>query len=155
LRELASLLAPDAHMLVGLYSERSRGDVVAARRFIAERGYAATAGDIRRCRQDLISANDARFAALALRSDFYVTGECRDLLFHVREQRFTLAAIADMLAALGLRFNGFLLTADVAARYAQRYPSDPGMENLQNWERLEAEFPSVFAGMYIFWLQKR
>ena len=155
LRELASLLAPDGHMLVGVYSERARSDVVAARAFIAERGYAATADDIRRCRQDLMAANDTRFSALASRSDFYVTAECRDLLFHVQEHRFTLPQISEMLDALGLRFNGFLLAPDVATRYAERYPSDPGMENLANWDRLEAELPGMFAGMYIFWLQKR
>jgi SAM-dependent methyltransferase len=155
LRELASLLAPDGHLLVGLYSERARGDVVAARSFIAERGYAARADDIRRCRQDLIAANDPRFAGLASRSDFYVTAECRDLLFHMQERRFTLPGIAAVLDALGLRFNGFLLPAGAASRYAKRYPSDPGMENLGNWERLEAEFPGLFAGMYIFWLQMR
>jgi len=154
-RELVSLLAADGRMLVGLYSERSRQDVTAARAFIAERGYASTAPDIRRCRQDLMSFDrGAPFSRLALRADFYVTGECRDLLFHVQEHRFTLPEIGKALDALGLRFNGFLLTPDLATRYAQRYPDDAGMENLGNWDRLEAELPDAFAGMYIFWVQK-
>ena len=154
-RELVSILAPGGHMLVGLYSERGRGDVVAARAFIAERGYVSTEADIRRCRQDLVSADGgARFSRLAMRNDFYVTAECRDLLFHVQEHRFTLPGIRECVGALGLRFNGFLLPPDVAARYAQRYPGDPGMEDLGNWDAFEAQFPETFAGMYIFWVRK-
>src|SRR5436853_268897 len=41
-------------MQLGLYSALARGPVRAARDFIAERGYGHCAGDIRRCRQDLI-----------------------------------------------------------------------------------------------------
>lgn len=152
-RELVAMLAPGGHMLVGLYSERSRQDVIAAKGVIADRGYGPTAHDIRRCRQDLMSAERAgQFSRLALRRDFYVTGECRDLLFHVEEHRYTLPGIRKMLDALGVRFNGFLLTPEVATRYAARYPTDTLMENLENWDAIEAEFPDTFAGMYIFWV---
>jgi len=154
-RELVSMLAPGGHMLVGLYSERSRQDVAAARAFIAEAGYAPTDPDIRRCRQDLLAADRAaQVDRLTRRSDFYVTGECRDLLFHVQEQRFTLPRIAEAIDALGLRFNGFVLEEDLARRYAEQFPDDPGMENLGNWDRLEALLPQAFTGMYIFWVQK-
>ena len=53
-RILLSLLRPGGIMHLGFYSEIARRDVVAARAFIAERGYAATPADIRRCRQDLL-----------------------------------------------------------------------------------------------------
>jgi SAM-dependent methyltransferase len=154
-RELVSLLAADGRMLVGLYSERSRQDVTAARAFIAERGYASTATDIRRCRQDLMSfERGAPFSRLASRADFYVTGECRDLLFHVRELQFTLPEIRRNLEALGLRFDGFVLDPQFAKRYAERYRSGTRLENLEDWEAFEVEFPDAFAGMYIFWVQK-
>ena len=154
-RELVSVLAPGGHMLVGLYSERSREDVLAARAFIAAAGYAPTDADIRRCRQDLLAADRSpRIDRLTRRSDFYVTGECRDLLFHVQEHRFTLPRIAEALDALGLRFNGFVLEEDLARRYAGQFPDDPGMENLGNWDRLEVLLPQAFTGMYIFWVQK-
>ena len=154
-RELVSVLAPGGHMLVGLYSERSREDVLAARAFIAAAGYAPTDADIRRCRQDLLAADRSpRIDRLTRRSDFYVTGECRDLLFHVQEHRFTLPRIAGAIDALGLRFNGFVLEEDLASRYAGQFPDDPGMENLGNWDRLEVLLPQAFTGMYIFWVQK-
>ena len=142
-------------MLVGLYSERGRADVVAARDFIAERGYAATADDIRRCRQDLMSCEDGRrFAMLASRSDFYVTSECRDLLFHVREHRFDLPRIGAILEALDLRILGFVHDDAVASRYRERYPADASMVDLAQWDAFERERPLTFAGMYIFWVQK-
>ena len=154
-RILVSLLASGGRMLVGLYSERSRRDVAAARAFIAERGYAPVASDIRRCRQDLMAfERGIPFAPLAARADFYVTGECRDLLFHVREHCFTLPEIRRDLDALGLRFEGFVTSPQLAAWLAERYAGRAGPEKLDDWEAFEAEFPDAFAGMYIFWVRK-
>jgi len=154
-RQLVSLLAPDGRMLVGLYSERSRQDVSAAKAFIAERGYAATATDIRRCRQDLMSFDHrAAFSPLAFRADFYVTGECRDLLFHVQDRHFTLPEIRSSVAALGLRFDGFVLEPHFRRRYVERYGSDGSLERLEQWQAFETECPEAFAGMYIFWVRK-
>ena len=154
LRALAAMLVPGGHMLVGLYSERARTDVVAARTFIAEHGFHATSDDIRRCREALIGERTDAFARLALRSDFYVTAECRDLLFHVQEHRFTLPQIGAQLDALGLRFEGFVLRPDVARLYAARYPNDAQMLDLASFDAFEAQFPHAFAGMYIFWVGK-
>jgi 2-polyprenyl-3-methyl-5-hydroxy-6-metoxy-1,4-benzoquinol methylase len=53
-RVLLSLLRPHGLMLVGLYSATARQSLAAARAFIAERGFRATAEDIRACRQALI-----------------------------------------------------------------------------------------------------
>ncbi|MDQ2917581.1 MAG: tetratricopeptide repeat protein [Pseudomonadota bacterium] len=154
-RELLSLLRPGGFMLLGLYSERARRSVVAAREFIAQRGYLANAADIRRCRQDLMSMNDGtQFGQLASIRDFYVTGECRDLLFHVQEHRFALPQIKEMLGRLGLRLIGFLLAPHVAKGYAARFPEDKAMTDLERWNTFEAEFPDTFAGMYVFWVQK-
>jgi Flp pilus assembly protein TadD/2-polyprenyl-3-methyl-5-hydroxy-6-metoxy-1,4-benzoquinol methylase len=155
LRTLASLLAPSGRMLVGLYSEKSRQDVVAARTFIAEHGYTTTDADIRRCRQDLMSVDrGARFSRLASRADFYVTSECRDLLFHVQEHRFTLPELRSMLAALDLRFDGFVLSPQLAARYQARRGSAAALDDVAGWEAFEEDFPDAFAGMYIFRVRK-
>jgi tetratricopeptide (TPR) repeat protein/2-polyprenyl-3-methyl-5-hydroxy-6-metoxy-1,4-benzoquinol methylase len=151
---LASLLRPRGLMLLGLYSEKARQSVVAARRFIAEGGYSANAADIRRCRQDLMSIEDGvRFKPLSMLRDFYGTGECRDLLFHAQEHRFALPQIQEMLGGLGLRFVGFLLEPAVANLYAERYPDDRTMTDLNRWDAFEAEYPDTFAGMYVFWAQ--
>ena len=154
-RTLLSLLKPGGMMMLGLYSELARRDIVAARHFIAGRGYAATAGDIRRCRQELMAIrDDGRFAQLRSRPDFFSTSECRDLLFHVQEHRYTLPWIRAMLDSLGLNFIGFNLGQDVLDRYGKRFPSDQSMTDLDSWNIFETENPDVFAGMYQFWVQK-
>jgi tetratricopeptide (TPR) repeat protein/SAM-dependent methyltransferase len=155
LRELLALLRPGGFMFLGLYSECARRDVVAARRFIAERGYASDAAGIRRCRQDLMSMeDDVPLKQVTSFSDFYVTSECRDLLFHVQERRFTLPRIKEILAGFGLDFVGFLVEPHVMKKYKERFAHDPAGTDLDCWNDFEAAFPNTFAAMYVFLVQK-
>jgi len=149
---LLSRLRPGGFLRLGLYSERARQDVVAARAFIAARGYRATLDDIRRCRADI--AREPRLAHLAERRDFYTTSECRDLLFHVQEHRFTIAGLQAMLARTGLRFIGFLLEPHVRHEYRRHFPEDAAAVDLARWDAFEADHPDTFRGMYRFWAQK-
>src|SRR5581483_4956363 len=103
-RILLTLLRPGGVMHVGLYSEAGRRDVWDARKFIAERGLAATPDDIRRCRQELL---DTPLASVTRFADFFMMSECRDLLFHVHEARLGIPAIKAFLAEHGVRFLGF------------------------------------------------
>ena len=157
-RQLLSLLRPGGLMLIGLYSETARHDVgriVAAREFIGQRGYAATASDIRRCREDLAAADGGRaFAPLTRFSDFYTISECRDLLFHVQEHRFTLPQIKTALGELGLRFVSFSLERDVFEQYRRRFPEDAMLTDLDRWHEFEIGSNNPFLGMYVFWVQK-
>jgi 2-polyprenyl-3-methyl-5-hydroxy-6-metoxy-1,4-benzoquinol methylase len=156
LRELLVLLRPWGFMRLGFYSECARQNIVAARSFIAEQGYAANAEDIRRCRQHLIAMDDGiRFRQLTLSSDFYGMSECRDLLFHVQEHRFTLPQIKEMLSESGLDFIGFDLEPSVLKKYNERFPDDKSKTNLDYWNIFEAENPNAFVGMYQFFVQKR
>lgn len=142
-------------MRLGLYSERARQTIVAARKFISEHGYRATADDIRRCRQDLLSLEKgAPFKPLTLLRDFFVTSGCRDLLFHVQEHRFTLPQINEAIGNFGLNLVEFSLAPRVIKRYTERFPEDKARTNLDYWNQFETEFPDTFAGMYMFWLQK-
>lgn len=155
LRELVSLVRPGGLMFLGLYSERARETIVAARSYIAERGYTADSPDIRRCRQDLMSPeHGTRFGQLTAFSDFYSISECRDLLFHVQEHRFTLPQIKELLGSLDLRFIGFLLKPPVINEYRKRFPDDEARTNLDHWNDFEAEFPGTFMGTYGFWVQR-
>ena len=153
-RALLNLLRPGGFMRIGLYSELARRDVVAARAFIAQNGYASTAGDIRRARQDLVGDPSGRFSRVPLLRDFYTTSECRDLLFHVQEHRFSLPDVQAMLAALELRFVGFLLDPHVARSYRMHFPHDRALTDLSAWNDFETRFPDTFTGMYRFWVQK-
>ncbi len=164
-RILLSLLRPGGFMRLGLYSETARAAVVEARKFIALQGFGANAPDIRRCRQALIEAASvtdaadantaARFAQLSSFRDFFGTSECRDLLFHVQEHRYTLPDLKSCFAALDVNFLGFCLEPGIAARYRERFPGDRTMTDLDCWQRFENENPRTFASMYQFWIQTR
>jgi SAM-dependent methyltransferase len=146
-RILAGLLRPGGVMKISLYSEAARRDVVAGRALIAERGYESSPDGIRHCRQDILTlarGGNAEMARLTQRNSFFTTSECRDLLFHVQEQRFTLPRIEAALAALKLDFLGF--------EFAGPAPRSPAP--LADWHRFETEHPQTFAGMYEFWVQK-
>ena len=150
-RELLKLLRPGGLMRVGLYSELARADIVAARQFIAERGFDATAADIRRCRQELLATP---LRALTRYPDFFSISGCRDLLFHVQEHRLTIPQIKEFLDGERLAFLGFELHAGALQDYRMRYPNDRAMTDLECWDAFERERPDTFAGMYQFWCQR-
>jgi len=154
-RILLSLLRAGGLMQVGLYSELGRRNIVGARAFIAARGYRATADGIRRCRQDIVAAEDAQVASVAQRDDFFTLSECRDLLFHVQEHRTTVPEIKSFLTANGLEFGGFFVDGTTRARFAARFPKPQAALNLDCWHVFETEAPDTFAGMYQFSLRKR
>lgn len=154
-RVLVDLLRPGGVMFVALYSDLARRAVVGARAQIAARGYTATAADIRRCRHEILALpDDDPLASLRSMRDLYNISECRDLLFHVQEHRFTLPQIKEALEHLGLR----LLTVVnelYSETYRKRFPDDPRMTSLDNWHLIEQEHPDAFAGMYGFWVQMK
>jgi SAM-dependent methyltransferase len=123
-RILVSLLKPGGVMQIALYSQIARRDVVAARTFIAERGYRPIPEDIRLCRQELLACEDGTpLRNVTLTSDFYSLSDCRDLLFHGQEHRLTLPQIARFLSDNGLRFLGFDI--DAAGRGIYSKPRTP------------------------------
>ncbi|HXW25809.1 MAG TPA: tetratricopeptide repeat protein [Xanthobacteraceae bacterium] len=155
-RVLLKLLRPRGLMHLGLYSETGRQHIVAARNFIAQRGYRPTAEDIRRCRQDLMTLDKATDRPNVTEQwDFFSTSACRDLLFHVQEHRMTLARIEAFLAAEGLALVAFAAEPPVAARYRERFPDDVAMTNLAHWHALEIDDARSFASMYLFWVRRR
>jgi 2-polyprenyl-3-methyl-5-hydroxy-6-metoxy-1,4-benzoquinol methylase len=154
-RILLSLLRPSGFMYLGFYSEVARRQVVKARQFIAAHGYESTPDGIRSFRRELQARDaDVELQNLSELPDFYSTSECRDLLFHVQEHRFTLDQIRSFIVETGLHFIGFELDRSVLDRYCLRFADDPFATNLRNWSQFEAENPDTFVGMYQFWIQK-
>jgi SAM-dependent methyltransferase/Tfp pilus assembly protein PilF len=151
-QRLAALLAPGGFMQVGLYSETARRDIVRARDFIARRGFAPTPEGIRAAREALRA--EPEFAAVASLRDFFGIHECRDLLFHVQEHRYTLEGIATLVAALGLEWIGLAVDPATRRRHAERFPDAAARHDPATWAAFEREFPDTFAGMYLFWLRK-
>jgi tetratricopeptide (TPR) repeat protein/ubiquinone/menaquinone biosynthesis C-methylase UbiE len=154
-RVLLSLLKPQGYMQVALYSEMARQQIVAARRFIAERGYGSGTDDIRRARQDLIAAAaDPLLKEVTEIGDFYTVSDCRDLLFHVQEHRLTLPQIGAFLREAGLQLLGFDLDIGLRGAYAVQFPDDKTMTNLEQWHIFETQHPGAFIKMYQFWVRR-
>ena len=154
-KALLAHLHPGGFMSIGLYSELARRAVVRVREQIARDGCPPTSSAMRAFRQQLLARRETSDDGhLTQSADFYSLSGCRDLLFHVSEQRFTLPQLADALRELELNLVGFILDQRVTARYAERFPDDPSATNLESWHRFEQEHPQAFAGMYQFWVQK-
>jgi SAM-dependent methyltransferase len=152
-RSLLALLRPGGVMHLGLYSEIARRPVVAARGFVADRGYRPTADDLQRCRQDLM--NSSLGNELGKLADFYSSSELRDLLFHVQESRLTIPQIKSFLIEQDLKFIGFEFSPQAMRHYSTifanaRWP----LQDLDRWHDFEVENPGTFTGMYQFWVQK-
>ncbi len=155
-RALLAMLRPRGIMLLGLYSEIARRDIVATRDFIAQRGYRPTADDIRRCRQELIDCADGTpLKNVTQLPDFFNVSECRDLLFHVQEHRLSVPEIAAFIAGNNLQFLGFELDPQTRRNYARRFPDDLAMTALEQWHSYEIDNPRTFINMYQFWVQKK
>ena len=149
-RALLSLLRPKGLMFVGLYSALARRTVIAARSFIAERGYCPTEEDIRACRQDLIAR-----AQVPPFNDFFSTSGCRDLMFNVMEHQFTIPQIKVFLDANHLTFLGFeQLPSGVLGQFQHQFSDAIAQRDLASWAAFEQVHPLTFARMYLFWLQK-
>jgi SAM-dependent methyltransferase len=155
-RALVSRLRPHGFMYVGLYSAIGRQRLVAARAFIAERGYQSTADDIRRFRQDFLASELEKPLRRYCRTmDFFNISGCRDLFFHVQEHRHNLAQVKAFLDDNGLDFLGFVLEPQELQRFYARFPGETVATNLELWQIFEAENPDFFSSMYHMWLRKR
>lgn len=154
-RELVALLRPNGFMRIALYSELARRQIVAVQKLVADTGYGRSASEIRRFRQEFLAHPDpALVRDIAAMIDFYTLSECRDLLFHVQEHRFTIPRIKAFLAANGLEFISFEVSQPARNRYAAQFPEDVAMTDLDRWHAFEEDNPHIFIGMYSFWVQK-
>lgn len=148
-RTLRRLLNPGGVMLIGLYSETARAGITVAQQEVRTCGWPPTLEGIRAAREQLraLPAGHPARDAMLLR-DFYSTGGCRDLLFHVQERHFTIGGIREALAELGLEFIAFDVPPHVRARYRALFGR---RQDLDCWETFEDLHPQTFLGMYQFW----
>ncbi len=146
LNALAGLLAPDGAMELGLYTESGRPEVAAAEQLRRDHAIPATPEGIRHLRRiirHLPEDHPARAARDGL--DFYSLSGCRDYLFHVQEHRFRLPAVADMIAAAGLRLTDIGLKHGDRADFKRRFGNE---SDLKAWHAYEEAHPGCFGSMY-------
>jgi len=153
---LTECLDPGGVMKIGLYSEHASAEVTAARELIRAQGMATTAKNIKDFRAGILESDpDNPLYPLRYSEDLYTLSACRDLLFHVQEQCFTLLRVERALASLGLEFIGFEHPdPGVRRRYLAHNPDDKILTDLAGWARFEEQNPQTFAAMYVFWCCK-
>lgn len=155
-RVLAGLLNEGGAMKIGLYSETARTSIAKIREIIAQRGLTGSIDDMRALRVDILedpAFDDVR--DVIRYGDFYNASTCRDLLFHVQEERVTIPQIREMLDELGLTFIGWEL-ADLGTvdDYRRAHPEDPAMTDLDAWHAFEQTHPRAFEQCYQLWCVK-
>lgn len=156
-RVLRGKVRPGGLMRIGVYAERSRADIAAARALIADHRLPDSPDGIREARR-LIQALPADHPARPVvgSPDFTSISGCRDLLFHVREHLTRLPRIGEALRGLDLELLGLQhLLPTAPALYRARFPDDPAQRDLDRWDALEAEHPRLFTGMYVVWARAR
>lgn len=158
LTELSKVLKPGGLMRLGLYSELGRAGVVSARGLITARGYAADSSGVRQLRREIMT--DGNLAPdlqglLSPVSDFWTTSDCRDLLFHVEEHRFSLLQIDEMIARVGLTFLGMEPRhGPDLLRFRAEFPAASSLRSLRDWHVFEQRHPETFGETYRFWLRR-
>jgi len=155
---LVDLLRPGGVMKIALYSEAARQDIVDGRLLISEKGYTSSHEDICKCRQEMIrmaEGGNSVMGTICNGRDFFSLSNCRDLLFHVQEHRFTVPQIQSALKDLKLNFLGFEIRDQAALRmFKETYPQKHALTSLPDWHDFERANPYTFRGMYQFWCKK-
>ncbi|MDP7540983.1 MAG: tetratricopeptide repeat protein [Candidatus Pelagibacter bacterium] len=154
LKVLLDLLEPHGFLKLGLYSEIARQHIVKAREFIKKKKFKNTIKDIRNCRELIFNEKkDPLLQKIFHSNDFYSTSSVRDLMFHVKEHRFTIPEISKMLKKLNLEFLGFLNLL-IKIKFSKFFPNDKKNISLDNWNQFEISNPDTFSNMYQFWVRK-
>jgi len=152
-RSLKNCLEEGGVMNIGLYSNLARKHIVKIRKELKQLEIGSDDNAIRSFRSDLMSSAEGHHKKIRTSSNFYSLSEIRDLLFHVKEHRFTIPEIKDCLAELKLEFCGF--SSGVNLRdFKQIYSDDKDLYNLEKWSQFEELNQNTFIGMYQFWCQR-
>lgn len=163
LKSLADLLSPTGVMKIALYSESARKQVITFRDLI-EKNKQQTGKELdqRLLRQALLMNQiPGQWSDIVKSEDFYSMSNCRDLLFHEQEHRFTPNKIANLLTKNQLEFIGMLPTSDALQAFEETFATQFGTvsltqhNTLENWDKVEQQHEDIFAGMYQFYCGKK
>ncbi len=150
---LTDCLKKDALMLIGLYSEKARENIANIRKNISSLKIKTEKKNIINFRKDIFENYNPKLDSIKYSPDFYSTSGVRDLLFHVKEHRFTIPKIKKIMKKLNVKFLGFEDTY-VLDRFKKKYDQLNDLYNLDKWEDFEKNNSRIFSGMYQFWCKK-
>jgi hypothetical protein len=140
-------------MNIGLYSALARYSVAKIRKEIKNLSVGASLSDMKSVRAKIISSGENEYEIIRSWSDFYNLSEFRDLIFHVKEHRFTIPKVKNCLEELGLHFCGFE-NERLVHNFRIFHPGKNDTYDLDKWHEYETRNPDIFSGMYQFWCQK-
>jgi ubiquinone/menaquinone biosynthesis C-methylase UbiE len=155
---LLGVLRPGGIMRMALYSDTARRNLDKAQKVIKDENYPAGIEGIRQFRKDYYETykDDAEMKDLINCRAFYNTSECRDLIFHVQEHRYTIAKLRELLQTHNLHFLGFRMHDQYFfTKYRNQNPDDLLMTKLDRIEQFEKENPQIFSNMYNFWVCRK
>lgn len=145
LKVLQSLIKDDGVMNIAVYSEVARPHVIAARYYIAKENMGSSAQNMRYMREVIMDHPDEVMRKCMSAGDFFTLSQCRDLIFHVQEHRFTIPKIKDLLERNNLLFLGFFdLSQYKVQQFQERFSDENAHQNLDCWEIFEKEQPDLF-----------
>ena len=155
LNTLRGLLETHGLLLIGLYSEKARQEVIRAKEFAIKNKFENSFAGIRSFREAIFKEKtDLLLQKVSRGRDFYSTSSIKDLIFHVQEHRFTLPQIFKILENLNLEFLGFC-DSEIKNQYSKLFPNDKKNISFNNWIQFEILEPLAFSGMYKFWVRKK
>ena len=151
-KALTDCLKPGGLMRIGLYSELARQDIVKIRKEINQQGIGSSGAEMKSFRNMIMKSDKDHHISVLSFPDFYTLSELRDLLFHVKEHRFTISDFKSQLDELRLKFCGFETNTVSHFKQTNTDPEDP--YDLDKWDTYEKANPRAFSAMYQFWCQK-
>ena len=150
---LTECLKKSGLMKVALYSARGRQDIAKVREEIEALGYETSDIAMKSFRNILINSGTDHYKSILQSRDFFSMSTFRDLLFNVKEHRFTITQIKDCMDKLGLKFCGFE-PVNIIEDFKSGFTNANDIYDLDKWDAYEEFNPRTFAGMYQFWCQK-
>ena len=151
---LKNLLKSGGLMKIALYSELGRKYVVKTREEIKEKSVGASNFEIKAFRNSITKLCKPHHYDLIKTVDFYDLSSFRDLVFHVKEHRFTINQIKNCLSKLSLEFCGFVVDDDIKQKFIFKNNNLNDLYDLEKWKNFEEEYTNTFPAMYQFWCQK-
>jgi len=141
-------------MKIGLYSELARKHIVEMRKEISRAGQISNDLDMKSFRNMLMISDKNHHKLILNSNDLYSMSTLKDLLFHVKEHRFTINQIQKSLSDLKMKFCGFEADTMTVSNFKLTNFGEDDLYDLNKWEEYEQKNPRTFLGMYQFWCQK-
>lgn len=153
-RILSDLLIPDGLFHVGLYVERGRQDVVAARKEIAGLDPDAGVGALQVVRRHILGSGEPALAGLLKRADFYATSGCRELFYPACEHPLPLPEIKGFMEQSGMNLLGVFVQPGLRSACSPPTPLNASMADLNGLDGSNHAYVRGVGGMYQMLCQK-